>query len=402
MSRICILGGGFGGLYTALNLSRLPWAETPEIILVDRSDRFLFTPLLYELITNELQTWEIAPRFLDVLGGTGVQFIQGTVSKVDVVTQQVQVSVSNQPTSVTYDYLVLAIGGETKLDLVPGALEYAIPFRTLADAERLKAKLTNLEGVGQEKIRVCIAGGGSSGVEIACKIADRLKEKGRVRLVERSGSILADSPATNRAAAERAILTRGIWTDLSTSVSAITDTEVTLDYSSGSDTLPVDIMMWTVGNSLSKVAYNLPLPHNSTTKKILTEPTLQVREHPKIFAIGDLAECLDADLQLVPATAQAALQQAQYCAWNIWASVTNHPLKEFRYLPLGEFVSLGTDSATLALFNQFGLEGPTAYVFRRIAYLMRMPTWQHQLKVGFNWLSQPVLDLIANRTHKDA
>ena len=62
-ARICILGGGFGGLYTALRLGQLPWAkhEKPEIILVDRSDRFLFSPLLYELMTGELQTWEIAP-----------------------------------------------------------------------------------------------------------------------------------------------------------------------------------------------------------------------------------------------------------------------------------------------------------------------------------------------------
>ena len=63
MTRICILGGGFGGLYTALNLSRLPWAVMPEIILIDKSDRFLFTPFLYELVTGEMKEWEIAPTF---------------------------------------------------------------------------------------------------------------------------------------------------------------------------------------------------------------------------------------------------------------------------------------------------------------------------------------------------
>ena len=77
--RICILGGGFGGLYTALRLSQLPFSKTekPEIVLVDRRDRFLFVPLLYELLTGELQTWEIAPPFAELLQNTGVRFCQG-------------------------------------------------------------------------------------------------------------------------------------------------------------------------------------------------------------------------------------------------------------------------------------------------------------------------------------
>ena len=64
-NHIVILGGGFGGLYTTLALSRLPWSklERPQITLVDQRDRFLFSPLLYELLTGELQTWEIAPPF---------------------------------------------------------------------------------------------------------------------------------------------------------------------------------------------------------------------------------------------------------------------------------------------------------------------------------------------------
>src|ERR687886_893388 len=85
-TRICILGGGFGGLYTALRLSQLPWEkpQQPEIILVDQNDRFLFTPLLYELLTGELQTWEIAPPYEELLVNTGVRFTQAAVAGIDV------------------------------------------------------------------------------------------------------------------------------------------------------------------------------------------------------------------------------------------------------------------------------------------------------------------------------
>ena len=90
-TKICILGGGFGGLYTALRLSQLPWEPTqkPEIVLVDQSDRFLFSPLLYELLTGELQTWEIAPPYTELFQNTSVRFCQAAVSGIDIDEHQV-------------------------------------------------------------------------------------------------------------------------------------------------------------------------------------------------------------------------------------------------------------------------------------------------------------------------
>ena len=123
-SRILILGGGFGGLYTALRLSQLPWNSlNPEITLVDKSDRFLFSPLLYELITEEMQTWEIAPPFEEILTGTGVRFVQACVTAIEPEARRVQLE---NGTELAYDQLVIAMGGRTPLDIVPGAVEYAI------------------------------------------------------------------------------------------------------------------------------------------------------------------------------------------------------------------------------------------------------------------------------------
>ncbi|GAA0187068.1 hypothetical protein LIER_34356 [Lithospermum erythrorhizon] len=79
--RVCILGGGFGGLYTALRLESLEWPDDkkPQVILVDQSERFVFKPLLYELLSGEVDTWEIAPRFTDLLGSTNVRFLKDRV-----------------------------------------------------------------------------------------------------------------------------------------------------------------------------------------------------------------------------------------------------------------------------------------------------------------------------------
>lgn len=390
-TKICILGGGFGGLYTALRLSQLPWESTPkpEIILVDQSDRFVFSPLLYELLTRELQTWEIAPPYSELLQGTGIQFYQSTVSAIDIHQQTVQLANKSE---LNYDRLVLALGGETPLDLVPGATANAYPFRTITDAYRLEERLRILEAKNPEKIRVAIVGGGYSGVELACKLADRIGKKGRFRLIEVADQILRTSPEFNREAAKKALDSKGVFINLETKVVAIEKDSISLEYKSQVDTIPVDLVIWTVGTKVSPVVKSLPLKQNQRGQ-ITTTPQLQVLEHPEIFALGDLADCLDAEGKQVPATAQVAFQQADYTAWNIWASITNRPLLPFRYQPLGEMMALGIDNATLTGLG-VQLDGSFAYLARRLAYLYRLPTLNHQLKVGFNWLFSPIIQAI--------
>ncbi|MBD2667479.1 FAD-dependent pyridine nucleotide-disulfide oxidoreductase [Richelia sinica FACHB-800] len=390
--RICILGGGFGGLYTALRLSQLPWGSIPkpEIVLIDQSDRFLFSPLLYELLTGELQAWEIAPPFTELLQGTGIRFYQAVITNIDIQQQQIQLQTG---TEISYDYLVLALGSETPLDLTPGATTHAYPFRTITDVYRLEEKIRILEESDADKIRVAIVGAGYSGVELACKLADRIGNRGRFRLIEIGNQILRTSPEFNRQAAQTALDNRGIFTDLETKVISIQADNISLEYKNQIDTIPVDLVIWTVGTRIPQIIKTLPLKLNNLGK-ITTSTTLQVIDHPEIFALGDSSDCIDAQGKQVPSTAQVAFQQADYTAWNIWASLTHRPLLPFRYQPLGEMIALGIDTATLTSLN-IKLDGSLAYIARRLAYLYRLPTLNHQLKVGFNWLVRPLIDTLS-------
>lgn len=391
--RICILGGGFGGLYTALRLIQFPWesSKKPEIILIDQHDRFLFAPLLYELVTGELQTWEIAPPFEELLANTDIRFCQGVVSRIDLNQQQVQLENGQ---AFSYHRLILAMGGETPIEIVPGAAEYAIPFRTVNDAYRLKEKLRVLEASERDKIRIAVIGGGYSGVELACKLADRLPERGRIRLVERNEMILGTSPEFNRESASKALSEKNIWIDLETEVESIEATQISLKYKEEVDTIPVDIVLWTVGTKVAPIVKSLPLTKNQR-QQIITNATLQVQDNEKIFAIGDLADCQDADGQKVPTTAQVAIQQSDYAAWNIWASLTGRPLLPFRYQALGEMMALGLDNATLTSLD-IKLDGQIANLVRRLVYLYRLPTLEHQIKVAFNWMINPIKDLLSS------
>lgn len=392
-TRICILGGGFGGLYTALRLSQLPWeSEKPEIILVDQSDRFLFSPLLYELLTGELQTWEIAPPFAELLAGTGVRFYQGVVAGIDIDEQRVQL---HDGPEIPYDRLVLALGGETPMDIVAGAMSYAFPFRSLTDAYRLEERLRVLEESSADKIRIAIVGGGYSGVELACKLSDRFGERARIRLIELSDQILRTSPEFNREAANKALEARGVWIDLETKIESMEPNAIALEYKNQVDTIPVDLVIWTIGTRVSPVVRSLPLKQNQRGQ-LTTTPTLQVVDHPEIFALGDLADCRDAEGQLVPATAQAAFGQADYTGWNIWASLSDRPLLPFRYQYLGEMMTLGINNATLTGLG-IKLDGTLAHIARRLAYLYRMPTLDHQLKVGLNWITRPIFEALRTK-----
>ncbi len=388
-AKICILGGGFGGLYTALRLTQMNWPQKPEITLVDQRDRFVFAPLLYELLTGELESWEVAPEYSTLLANTGIRFQQQAVKAIDLDAKTVKFG---DDTTLTYDRIVLAMGGETPMDMVDGAAEHAIPFRNVTDATRVAERLRQLEESDAEKIRVAIVGGGYSGVELACKLADRLGDRGRLRIVERADKILATSPDFNRETAEQALSARSVWRDLNTNVTNISADSMTLQFQDRSQTIPVDLVLWTVGNRIVPLIQDLPIGRNSRGQIVVTS-AMQVESHPEIFALGDLAECHDESGQLVPATAQGAFQQADYAGWNVWASLTDRPLLPFRYQALGEMMTLGTDNATLSGLG-LQLNGLPAHVARRMIYLFRMPTLEHQVKVGISWMTKPLVKFL--------
>ncbi|MEB3225919.1 MAG: NAD(P)/FAD-dependent oxidoreductase [Synechococcus sp.] len=384
---IVIIGGGFAGLYTALRLLQFPWEANhhPEITLLDQQDHFVFSPLLYELITEEMQPWEVAPSYAELLRHGPVQFIQTQVQTVDL--EQKQVICGDR--QIAYDYLVIAAGGTTKVLDIPGVKEYSLPFKTLQDALRLKEKLRALEASEAEKLRIAIVGGGYSGVELACKLADRLGDRGRLRIVDRGSDILKNAPQFNQQAAKAALEERSIWVDYETEVTALTTDSLSLRYKGEIDTIPVDLVLWTGGTAIAPWIKALSLPH-ADNGQLVVNPQLQVQDHSEIFALGDVAQG-EADL---PMTAQVAIQQADVCAWNLRALITQKPLLPFKFFNLGEMLTLGENNATLSGLG-IELEGNLAHVARRLVYLYRLPTWEHQVQVGLNWLVQPLAKLLA-------
>jgi NADH dehydrogenase len=385
-THICILGGGFGGLYTALYLQRFSGLKKCRVTLIDPKQHFLFTPLMYELVTGELQPWEIAPSFHSLLQGTNVKHRHDTVEAVDLEQRRVKLQSSK---SLTYDYLVLAVGKETDLGAVPGAAEHAYPFRTLADAQHLREQLRFLEASERQQIRIAIVGGGPSGVELAGKLADRLQERGQIRLIDRGDDILKSFSRASRITAYRTLGAKGVQVDLHTSIAEIGADWIAVKTQGEVSQTAVDLVLWTTGNQPIEWVRNLQCDRNSQDQ-LIAHPTLQLQGYPEVFVLGDLADVRNPRGQQVPATAQVAYQQADRAAENLWAILQNRRPKPFRYLHLGEMITLGTDSAAVFSFGM-GLRGRLACVVRRLVYLQRLPTLRHRLRVIKHQLTRSLL-----------
>ncbi|KAL3528254.1 hypothetical protein ACH5RR_012910 [Cinchona calisaya] len=434
--RVCILGGGFGGLYTALRLESLVWpdARKPQVVLVDQSERFVFKPMLYELLSGEVDPWEIAPRFSDLLANTGVQFFR---DKVKCLYPSDHLGITGRAVSrsggtvhlesgllIEYDWLVLALGAEAKLDIVPGAAEYALPFSTLDDACKVDEKLRALERQNfgkNSQIRVAVVGCGYSGVELAATIAERLQDKGIVEAINVDKTVLPNAPTGNREAALKVLSSRKVKLLLGYFVhrirevgnSGIHDSETAQIHRNlvlelqpaergvQSQILEADLVLWTVGSKsllpqleASDGPDEIPLNARGQAE---TDETLRVKGHPRIFAVGDSSSFRDSSGKVLPATAQVAFQQADFAGWNLWAAINDRPLLPFRFQNLGEMMTLGRNDAAISpsFIEGLTLEGPIGHAARKFAYLIRLPTDEHRVKVGISWLRKSIVESVA-------
>ena len=394
---VVIAGGGFGGLTTALALAAQK--QHPPILLIEPQERFLFLPLLYELLSGELRRWEVAPRYDALLAGRGVAWLRDRVSHIDSDSHSLRTDSGRQ---IAYGRLVLATGGRSDDFGIPGVDEHGLDFRSLADVERLQALLQQLKQRQRPLQRLVVVGAGPSGVELICKLADLLEGSTILELVEQGPELLPNGRSFNRDQARSALLRRDIHLRTGTRVERIDATGLELvrggvtplAAADGSpdrqalppqrERLPADAVIWTAG-----MAANLPpispAPERDRRGRVLCDGDLQVKGLRDVFSLGDGAVCGD-DQPPLPATAQVAYQQAQQLAANLLLSLADQPLQPFQWNDLGEMIGLGIGQASLTGLG-LTLAGPAAFQIRQLAYLARMPGLSHQLRVAAGWLA---------------
>lgn len=371
---VVIVGGGFGGLYTALALAGK--RQHPPLLLIEPNERFLFLPLLYELLSGELRSWEIAPRYDMLLAGRGVAWLRDRVQSIDADARTLTTAGGR---TLPFSRLVMATGGDTESFGIPGVMEHALFFRTLHDVEKLRQLVDTLRLRRTALQRIAVVGAGPSGVELACKLADLIDGSAVVELIEQGPTALPQAKAFNREQALAALQRRDVRLRTGLGVTALEAQQLRL---SDGSSLAVEATVWTAGLRLNPPPIH-PAPARDSRGRLLCTPELQLHQHPHLFAVGDVAALPDEPL---PATAQVAFQQADCLADNLMRADAGEALKPFSFNDLGEMLSLGVGEATLTGMG-VTLAGKAAFQLRRLAYLARLPGTPHQLRVAAGWLA---------------
>jgi NADH dehydrogenase len=390
-AKILILGGGFGGLFTALDL-----AGAGEITLVSDEDHFTFKPMLYEYLSGEVAAWHIAPNYSELLDD--VKIVRGDVSSIKL--ENRSVSIEGRQAPLTYDVLVLALGTTTNYWGVEGAEEFTLPFRTISDANHLRRRMTEtldqiqVDAAPQdtrEALTFVVVGGGASGVELSTKMSDLLRDavkrralrgEPRVIIVEMTDRLVPGMGDEIREYVERELDRHRIEVHTRTRVARVSKTGLTLEHNGRETEIAAAGVVWVAGVRMNPLIEKLDVEKDKRGL-ILVEPTLQVRGHQNAFALGDIAFYPDVAPTL-SGTAQLALQQAHLCARNVRAFLNGEELKTKTFVELGEALSLGTEHAAVLSAGKV-MAGPLARQARFAMYTARLPTWHHRLRVGASW-----------------
>lgn len=399
--QVLILGAGFAGLNTALDLDRaLAPAAPVEITLIDRNHFHLFTPLLHEVATGVIPPGLILAPIRRVLRKTRVSVLRARVQGIDLERQTVALCCEEKP----YDILVIALGSVTNFYDLDSVREKALEMKHARDVEEVRCHIVNrFEAATREKdpklrerlLTVAVVGAGCTGVETVTEVREFLvhlrkeqystipPEEVRTALIEVQDRVLSQMDRTLSRTALRRMERMGIDVMLNTIVTDFTD--VGLVFANDKEPLPTDTVIWTGGVKAPPVVEALPL-EKGRMGRIVVEDDLSVPRMPNVYVIGDAAHAHHPKTrEIYPPTAQVAYRQAPVVAHNIAADIEGGEREVFDFTYIGDLVSLGRLSGVADPFG-VKLSGALAWAMWKFYYLISLVGWQNRARVAFNWL----------------
>jgi NADH dehydrogenase len=399
--RILILGGGFGGLYTALALDKtIAGRDDIEVTLVNRENFILFTPMLHEVAASDIDLTHIVNPIRKML--RHVCFFHAEVRSIDVAGKTVRVAHSKDAHvhDLPFDHLVLALGCTTNFFNLPGLEQHTFTMKSLGDAIEVRNHLIEaLEaadfecaaGHRDELLTVVVAGGGFSGVETIAGINDFLRDATRfyphlsekqirVVLVHPGAVILPELGEKLGAYAQKKLAARGVEIRVNTRVTAVRDGNVELN---DGTVVKTATLIWTAGTSPHPLCGMLPCP--SDRGRVQVDEFMQVKGWPGVWALGDCASVPDLSTgKLCPPTAQHAIRQGRTLARNIAAAIDGRSLTPFRFSTLGLLAAIGRRAGVANVLG-FQFSGFIAWFLWRGIYLSKLPRLEKKVRVALDW-----------------
>jgi NADH dehydrogenase len=401
VKKILILGGGFAGVYVARRLEKLLRPDEASIQLVNQENYLVYQPMLPEVISGSIGITDIVSPIRHLCPRT--QLVMREVQGIDLARKVVTVSPGFRPRQLElpYDYLVIALGGVTNFQGMPGMIEHGKPFRTLADALALRNHLirvleeADLEADAEQRHKLLtfvVAGGGFSGVELMAELNDfvhsvkrnypRLRDAPvRCVLVHPKEHILPEMDQRLALFAEGILKGRGVEILANDRVTAATSEKAVLK--SGAE-IPCKTLASTVPSAVPEVLQKLECKKDKG--RLVASSAMELEGYEgQVWAVGDCAAASTVAGNPVPPTAQHATRAAELTADNIAAAMRGGAARGFAFEGLGKLASLGHFSAIAEILG-VRISGFPAWVLWRGIYLMKMPGLNRKVRIGLDWL----------------
>jgi len=395
---VVVLGAGFGGL-TFCKHFRHPRAR---VTVVDRTNHYLFQPLLYQVAAAGLSAPEIAQPIRSILSERPeITVLLERVVNFDLNKRQVFI----ERGILNYDYLVLALGSCTSYFGHQEWEQFAPGLKTIDDALKLRSRVllafeqaeTSEDPVERNRLMtIVIVGGGPTGVELAGAFAELARTvlnrdfrridptQAHIVLLEASHAVLAHFPADLSQSAERQLQKLGVQVRTNTRVKEIRDKEVELE---GGEVLHAENILWAAGVSATPLTKKLGV-ELVRGDRVKVNPDLSVPGHPEVFAVGDLAFVLQENGQPVPGVSPAAMQMGRHVAKIISDELDLGPARAprppFHYWDRGTMATIGR-SAAVAWIGKLKFSGLLAWLAWLFVHLIFLIGFRSKVAVLLQW-----------------
>jgi len=396
--KIVILGAGFGGLCALKSVYKYVknWRDY-DILIIDKNNYFVFTPLLHEVATGGIDPGDIVFPIRDLARGK-TEHLEAEVLSVDLSKKEV----TTNRGVVAYDYLVVALGSGTNFFNVSGAAEHTFTLKNIGDAKRLKNHLVHIFDEAniekdpleqKDNLRIIFIGDGATGLEFAAEVHEFLKEvqkeyphipSGSVELylIEAGDRLLSVfHPKFSKKALE-ILNKKGFKVIFEDPCSKVDSNGIVL---ASSIEIKSRTVIWTSGVLSSQVIITPELERQKG--RIVVEPELNLKNFPEVFVLGDQAALADKKFGLLPTSAQVAAEQGKFVGKNIARLISGKTLFKFCYFHRGDLVSIGKWCALAQIGKNFlRFSGPVAWLLWRFNYLSKMPGFSKKTRLFFDWL----------------
>jgi len=391
--RVVIVGGGFGGLYAAKAMARLP----VSITLVDRKNHHTFQPLLYQVATAALSPADIASPIRGILRRErNVEVLLGEVTGFDLPARRVLC----RDFALDYDYLIVAagvrhayFGHEEWEPLAPGlkTLEDALEIRRRVLLAFEMAEREAATGVPLTPLNFTIVGAGPTGVELAGALSEIARKallknfrsidpaRARILLLEAGPRILATYPEDLARSALQQLERLGVEVRTNCKVTAVEPGGLRL----GESFLPSAVNLWAAGVQASPLGTALG-GEVDRAGRVRVQSDLSLPGRPEIFVIGDLAAGADEAGRPLPGVAPVAIQQGRAVAENLRREFRGQPRRPFHYIDRGNLATVGR-AAAVADFGRLRLSGFLAWVTWLTVHILWLIGFRNRLLVGIQW-----------------